>query len=418
MTLVVIFDVDDENEMRALADTRTTDTNGLTTSNFAPKLFALPVKETFGDPKLGKIRRWECGFAFAGYVTAAHSVFTTAAAIMSNINLKNDRAGLSLQEVAEITKKVYQEIFFDICFRQPQFRDYIINSAVSVFGYCPIERQRKCFVIRSGYVAGPHPVVVMGENTDRPIAAILGSGKSAFEEGIKSSILRNKPASIMEVFEEVVLDRAITHVGGGVQVLQARREGVTIPPIINPTDDPDAPDFMLYGVRVDSLIDKSRCTIGYQEPGATFFGFGLRDGINRTMLSRLGFDPDSKNIDHRLKNTAAFFGAISSVWIGHAKKVRLDSEKYRLACLSPVIGKSYIGGSCPICGYFCPLIPNSDMNGIAGIFEGDSELDILCSSCFETYCLPSSVLTVKTATAKPNPLSRLLSSAYLPAERN
>lgn len=418
MTLVVIVDVEDENEMLALADTRTTDPNGLTTSDFAPKLFALPIKETYGDPEQEKIKRWECGFAFAGYVTAANYVFATASAIMSNINLKSDRFGLSLLEVAEITKKVYQDIFFDICFRQPRYSDYIIDSAVAIFGFCPVEKLRKCFIIRSGYVAGPHPVVVLGEHSNRPIAAILGSGKQAFETKFQNSVTQKGSANVLEIFEEVVLDRSITHVGGGVQILQARKSGVTIPPILNPTEDPDLPDFMLYGVRVDSLIDKSRCTIGYQETGATFFGFGLRYAINRTMLSRLGVDPDSRNVTQRMKNTAAIFGAVASIWNGHGKKVRLDEKLYRLACLTPTVGNPYIGASCPTCGYFCPLIPDSDRKGVVEIFDGDCEFDILCGSCHGTFRLPPSLLSVKAATAKQNPMIRLLSSAYAPIKKN
>lgn len=413
MTLVVIYKIEGEEEICALADTRSTDINGFTTSNFAPKLFSLPIKETCGDPKANKINRWECGFAFAGYVVAANYVFATTAAVMSNINVKSGQPGLSLREIADITKKIYQDIFFDICFRQSRLKGYIIDSAVALFGYCPVEGTQKCFVIRSGFVAGPHPVVVMSEHSNRPIAAVLGSGKEAFKERGDISVKNRGFLNVMEVFEGVVLDSSISHVGGGVQMLRARRGSVTIPPILNPTDDPDAPDFMIYGVRTDSLIDKSRCTIGYQEDGSIHYGFGIRNSLNRRLLSDLGFDPDSTQISQRERNTAAMFGAVASVWGDRGTKVRLDEKIYRLSCLSPMIGNPYIGGYCPTCGYFCPIVPDSDRKGVVGVFEGDSQFDILCSSCFGTFRLPPSVLVVKNSIAKPSPVRRLWNSTSL-----
>ncbi|HWU16597.1 MAG TPA: hypothetical protein VN155_02855 [Devosia sp.] len=376
MTLVVIWRQD--NALHAIADTRVTNADTLVLTDFAPKLFLIKVHCETGPINHSHSHDFTIGFAFAGYVSAATYVHAAASAACTNLVAEDIIGPPPLKNIAELVRQIYERIVLDMHFRRPGDPQLVLNSTVLVFGYCPVSKELQSFQIKSGIVAGLPIVAMTPREVDAHHCVAIGSGSRAFYDAA-SSMKGGAVLDPIRAFLNVHRDPEVKDVGGGIQYLQADKSGAILPAVLNidPAIDPDHPSYSLFGVNVESLGGVAGYKVGHQRPGSVVYGFGLEDAANRTMLRRLGVDPDGLEVTTRLKNAAAIFGAVSAA-AREKVKVRLE-RTLDVQSVPFVPGQRYAGRPCPKCGEFLRLLPDTGEFKLLEIWEGDGAFVGHCS---------------------------------------
>ena len=224
MSLIVVVASDKPEEIEAYSDSRVS--SGTPILDSVAKLLSLPVK--IFDNSQNIVFSNSFGFAFAGSTLVALSVYSFTSATLQT--LRSDNGSLpTLEEIARhiaiITKKIAKELGE----KQPNPKS--VQTALFIFGYCPIQQKRKLFKIET-QISDASFDVGFGELEISETGRVYSIGDKSAEEKLWKEAETN---SITEALKNVISSEEIKSVGGGIQAMVVSQLGAQILPTLHRT---------------------------------------------------------------------------------------------------------------------------------------------------------------------------------------
>lgn len=205
-----------------------------TVTDIGVKIFPLPVVVRSRDSESGKteiVERFTVGFAYAGSSISAINSLAVATACTQNI-IRSQAVPVSVEDVAEIVRKVSQEVVGDVAGRLREGK--LGEFSAFVFGYCQRSHLFQAFEIAAVHSPGScfsmekiRLVLEIGR------CSVMGSGRDAFsralEGGSENTVYPNMLYAIRGIFEA----EGVVGVGGSLQIGLAERCGFEMRPILD-----------------------------------------------------------------------------------------------------------------------------------------------------------------------------------------
>jgi hypothetical protein len=375
MTLVVCWKQNDE--INCVADTRISGEH-VTITDSGAKIFIVPIVTYLPEnSSFGLATSHSYGFAFAGSTLAALNTHALVSSCTQQLFNKDRRTPPSIRSVAELYAKVGTHYLRDLNFAKNQ--NFITFTGL-LFGFCPSSRKFQVYSIDSHVDSIPFGMSVHEHNISGSKRVVFGSGSAAFSDCSKARVHRGESDHPMDVFSEVLLSGSVKSVGGYPQYGTARKEGMSLRPLLMPSEkDVDVATTTILGLDLCELGKVDDFDIGFEA-----IGFQLETRAARRALRDKGIDPDAGPVKQSVQNLASLELMLKALLNSRDKpQYALIDRVCTVERIRPAMTKWYFVVACANCGTKTPLCEDPSNGQLENPFRGPGAIKTSCWNCQE-----------------------------------
>ena len=251
-----------------------------------------------------------------------------------------------------------------------------------MFGYCPVERSLKRFVLSPEIDGNVFEVKVSSENLSMGGPLALGSGADAFRLAFNKAIASGRSPRTFDLFREIMNELSVSTVGGFPQVAVANELGVTSKPLLMQSPhNLDVAFLSINGFDLSAANGMDGFEFGFEA-----VGYDTDKIAGRLALKAKGIDPDGAVISRENKNGASFEAALRAA-MHNSIKVKIN-EVYSLSPPKLIKGTWYFVGTCTNCAVETPICIDPSSGKLGRVFEGPGHLVSKCWLCGRVVTAP------------------------------